>query len=502
MSESRGTRRQESSSTKNKGASIRAKSAKTKEKSPKEKEDTRKRKAPNKKQSIPSSTSKREKSPTIEEEKAEKKPNSHYSKFSDKVVFKYDDDDEYLRSFLKKADDYHCQCIICDTTFTAGYALTHIQLPCHLNKTEEKQPENIEKLLRIIEKIPKPSENNNKAQKTFTKESETSNYLKFLSFALAEKLSFCQISKIGNFLKELSKEHALGLSFFKNQSFDRELVANIATDCFRPCLIQNLKDTLLKTNFSFSMDTTTMAGSNICALKVRFLQKEYDPDYQQEITEIKNKLIGITKLTDSSCAYTMLDIVKKKLFFDDNKEIQSNLVGFVHDRGSNFNGIDNGLSVLLQKELQISLFNLCDPCHSIDLIIKHSLPSIPLQVRNFITNIHSYFTSPQRKEILKKIQEKNNLNVLNLRHYVKTRWGSLGDSLTRLSDIWPSLVKYMDSMTASSVKPKKTYEDTELSNIDYINTHTLLIDEVFQIKIQFLSTIINRLNTFTRSFQN
>jgi len=67
-------------------------------------------------------------------------------------------------------------------------------------------------------------------------------YLQFIVFTLSEKLSFCQVAKLGNFLKNLAYQKSnTGLNFFKTHSFDWETIANIATECFQPCLLKKLQ---------------------------------------------------------------------------------------------------------------------------------------------------------------------------------------------------------------------------------------------------------------------
>ena len=106
-----------------------------------------------------------------------------------------------------------------------------------------------------------------------------------------------------------------------------------------------------------------------------------------------------------------------------------------HDRHRCFTGIDNGVVKLIRDEVNQKIFDLPDPCHSLNLVVKASLEEIPQEIKEFISNIHNYFNSPQRKERLKGIQIKNQLPVLLPKRYVKTRWLSLGDSLERIIQI-------------------------------------------------------------------
>ena len=110
-------------------------------------------------------------------------------------------------------------------------------------------------------------------------------------------------------------------------------------------------------------------------------------------------------------------------------------------------GDNPGLISLLQSDLSQNIYQFPDPCHSLSLIIQQSLELLPEDIRTFISDIHNYFTSPQRKEKLpiKTIQKENEYRILTPLRYVKTRWLSLGDSLVRLIEIWFSLQIYMNT---------------------------------------------------------
>jgi len=65
-----------------------------------------------------------------------------------------------------------------------------------------------------------------------------------------------------HFLREMLKgKDGVGLEFFQSYSFDRDVISKIAVDCFKSCLIDDLKETLLKTRFSFSIDAVSKSPS-------------------------------------------------------------------------------------------------------------------------------------------------------------------------------------------------------------------------------------------------
>lgn len=133
---------------------------------------------------------------------------------------------------------------------------------------------------------------------------------------------------------------------------------------------------------------------------------------------------------------------------------------------------------------------------------------LPEDVRSFISDINNYFNSPQRKERLKAIQKEGGYRILMPLRYVKTRWLSLGDSLARIIEIWPSLQVYMNTYAREKgVRISKVIEeindaDIELTQVNYKNISSLLNSDIFYCKISFLSLIINRLNGYNKAFQS
>jgi len=98
----------------------------------------------------------------------------------------------------------------------------------------------------------------------------------------------------------------------------------------------------------------------------------------------------------------MLQITKEKLF-DLGDRVKDNLVGFIHDHASNFSGKYNGLGTLLRKETGRFIFDVKDPCHSLNLIFQKSLEILPSKITGFIDDIHNHFLSPQRRAFLNQL---------------------------------------------------------------------------------------------------
>ena len=100
----------------------------------------------------------------------------------------------------------------------------------------------------------------------------------------------------------LNRKDGIGLNFFKAHSFDRNFISKIASDCFRPYLLEELKEKLTNNKFSFSIDSSTISGKNLCAIKVKYLQKSYNEEMKEIITTVKNEVLGVKKLDQSSTA--------------------------------------------------------------------------------------------------------------------------------------------------------------------------------------------------------
>ena len=82
--------------------------------------------------------------------------------------------------------------------------------------------------------------------------------------------------------------------------------------------------------------------------------------------------------------------------------VENNFIGVVHDNASSLVGKNIGLQALLKQDGRI-FFDLRDPCHGFNLALKNSLSFLPNEVNNFLVDIPSYFSSPQRRALLHQI---------------------------------------------------------------------------------------------------
>ena len=355
----------------------------------------------------------------------------------------------------------------------------------HEFNTPKQDLEKLEQLRDEIRKV-KAQKKKKSKEKTFDMKN---NYFEFISYCLKENLTFSQIANIGQYLHQMALSNQSGfLSVF---SFTEKEIAKI-TQIIGSHLINQIKEEISQNKFSFSIDSVSNRGENLCAIRVKYLE-EFEDQEKLTRTRIKNRLVGLTALKESSFGKDYFNIVEENLFHFD-KKIEENLVGFTHDNASNLSGSRMGLSGLLRQNLNHYFFDLPDPCHCLNLAVSKAVKELPNKITNFIDSLHNHFISPQRKASLGLVQQKQGKPVLLLRHYVKHRWLSLGTSLERVIEIWSSLAEYMDC-----VENEKTLS---LDDFDFKKFKGLFEDQAFYLQIVFLSTIMNKMNEINMKFQS
>lgn len=394
---------------------------------------------------------------------------------------------------LIKDSELKCKCIYCDEILYINSLTSHIPTPKHKRNTpEEEQDKELQELIKFLASRVNHNDEN--------REEETKDYLEFLAFLMSEKLPYEQISRLGKFLQNLYQENRL--SFLDGFMFDSEEVSKIARDSFGRCLLAELKNDLRATPYSFCLDSSTIGGDNIVAIKVRYVD---DSDRKEPI---KNRILGISTLQESSSGETLFNIVKEKLFSDDI--LQRNFISIAHDYASSISSYSKGLVGRLQK-LKTSFLDLKDPCHALSLTIKNSMKFLPSQILDFISSIHKHFkNSPQRRVAFQKFQMNKGLDPLLLVPYIRTRWLSLGDSLKRLITLWDVLTFYIRGLKETIIPEENTIDDDEDNEEDlntskklsYTELHECLTNNYFKAQILFLYYIIKKLNTYNIRLQD
>ena len=243
-----------------------------------------------------------------------------------------------------------------------------------------------------------------------------------------------------------------------------------------------------KVPYSLSLDNSTVAKSNICALKVRYL-KEFVDSQKNERWKLESKIVCIKYLKEKSDAQTLLEVTKEKLLKLSPK-VQENLVGIVHDHASSLSGAANGFGKLLSDALGRYFMDLKDPCHSFNLALSKAYKLIPDEMISFIEDIHNHFRSPQQVAFLFNVQKERKRKPLGLRHYARTRWLSLGQSLV----IWDDLKGYMQR------KSKLKTKDFKKPNYDEFSK--LLDDHIFKMKIRIWNRRVAKINAVNTTFQS
>jgi len=391
-------------------------------------------------------------------------------------------DNDYISTiFQPQPEENLYKCLVCKNVNVQYKNLKrHVtESITHSNKVKE---DSLEKHKKLLEKI-----SSAKKQSKFSKaerDEQKKNYLEYLGCCFKAKLSFRQISLISKYIKDMYNENKL--NFFNMFSFKEGEISK-AANTWGDYLIEELKKDLTQSKYSLCVDNSTVGTKSICALEVRYLKKINENEKIR--TKIQNRIIGIKYLEESSTGKTIYQIVQDKLL-SLSDEIKNNLIGTVHDQGSNLTGPHIGLIKHLKNDLQQEFFDLNDPCHGIHLAVEKALESLPSEPMKFINKIHSYFRSPQRISFLSKIQQGEDLTQLSLCHYVDTRWLSLGLSLNRLIQIWPSLKLYVDKAKPPRLKKKDK---------EYLNEK--LIDPIFYLKVLFLSQVLNKTNSVNVIFQ-
>jgi len=245
----------------------------------------------------------------------QKKSNGNYTQFSTKIFR----GNPCMKEFIAevKQDKFSFKCLKCkDVKGKIGKILkvnslkTHLLSVDHRINTPEEEMKKYEELQRLFEEEPEFEK-----KKNFEEQKEEKNYkdyLQFIAFLLSQRLSFCQIEAIGKFLQRSYKEKKL--KFLQESTFDQKFLSEVTQNCFKVALEEDIKQKLSVRPYSLIIDNSTFCGSNLCALKVRYLEKEWNEDLKMDITTIQNKVIALSDLGESSSGQSLKEIIEKKYF--------------------------------------------------------------------------------------------------------------------------------------------------------------------------------------------
>ena len=121
--------------------------------------------------------------------------------------------------------------------------------------------------------------------------------------------SFLQISELGKFLKKMAEKKQL--NFFLNHGFDDEEISKVA-NMFGRSIIEQIKEDLIQSPFSLTVDNVTVASKSICGLQVKYFKQYFDEENLRR-TSIENRIIGLKYLQDSSTIEKLHEVVNEKL---------------------------------------------------------------------------------------------------------------------------------------------------------------------------------------------
>jgi len=418
------------------------------------------------------SFSEREKSPLTNQKKS-CNTNSTQKQTHRKSIYKTEYQKEIIIQKDKNGDFFYCS--ICpgkpelQRRNIDNHCLNSVTHKNHIGNRETDHE-------KLVKKIQESIQKNKKNKDPQVEKEDMNNYIEFLAFCYKENLSFMQLSQVGKQLKKMSEENKIG--FLKKYNFDREEISKM-TCSIGDSLQEEIKKSLEERPFSLIIDNVTVSKTSICGMQVRYL-KEYEDSSGFKRNAIENKVIGLKYLEESSKAKVLLNAVKEKIL-DLGDSIKKNFIGITHDKASVFTGEYSGLDTLLQREKGSFLFTLKDPCHALNSALNKSLTLIPEEMK-FIESICQHFSSSQREAKLFQIEKKNNLKELGIKKYIKIRWLSLGETLSRLLEIWDSILVYMKEKPYYPGVQKKNYDD-------WIK---LLEDKGFKYKLICLNGIINK----------
>jgi len=188
--------------------------------------------------------------------------------------------------------------------------------------------------------------------------------------------------------------------------------------------------------FSLLIDESSdLYGGKYIALMIRYLHK----DFPKPIT----KLLSIVEAGKSSTGESIYQKVKKELF-DNEFKLESKFVGICSDGAANLSGQGE---MSLQSRLKTAIphiIHVRDHSHLYNSVCKDMLQNFPSYILKFVKDISSHFSrSAQQKVNFRETQIKNNAEkVLNVKHFVETRWLSKKESVERILKLWEHLKGY------------------------------------------------------------
>ena len=237
-------------------------------------------------------------------ESEQKNPNKRHNTYNNKWLMP-----GYMPEILSKtAFDFVYFCDICCLPGFLENLLGHLESSSHRNKTSTSDHTRLDSLLVELPTYLKGTRPASKPKRASSIEeikedfeddnfTATGNYLKFVKFCISERYSFESISRLGKFLANMSKNNQL--AFLEEKFYDPEELSHVV-GVFKKVILEKLKEGLKESRFSISLDSATLAGQSLCALRVRFLEEDLTEKETSRRIKIKNKILSLSDLSESS----------------------------------------------------------------------------------------------------------------------------------------------------------------------------------------------------------
>ena len=175
------------------------------------------------------------------------------------------------------------------------------------------------------------------------------------------------------------------------------------------------------------------------------------------------------------------------------------LCGIATDGASNMTGVNIGVQVRLAEDVNAYLVGVHCMAHRLQLASKDAFKAVPYlkTIEAVLTAVNGYFChSNKRAAKLKEIQKALELPELIVKRYVPTRWLSRSEAVTRIVDIYPSLLKFFTDEVADE---DKELTDKQRESANYLLT-TLLSWRTLA-WLLFLNGILSTLNDISKMLQ-
>ena len=244
-----------------------------------------------------------------------------------------------------------------------------------------------------------------------------------LSFNLAENFAF--------FLRKLLGEYSV--NSLQSFTVNRNHISEIAKFGISPSLKEEYLKILETTPYSVSLDESGSKGNTqYLAISARFLPSI-------EATQTVTKLLGLLEMKTSASGETLYQMLTDFLFSNDHEgKRRKNLMGVSTDGASNMISLkDAGLTNRLRNDIPHVIVTH-DFCHALNLVLKACIKQFPKEYRKFMEDVAKTFSkSPQKVQKLKEIicHSHKEEKVLSIIKYVKTRWSSFQECLSRILEM-------------------------------------------------------------------